>query len=91
MNRALIPGLLVVSAGFAPYLRNGAEFSDWAFEAARAVAIPLRVIIMRWPCRFRRVPFDVQLERGFHPVPEHPAIERRTQQYKFKEISSCDS
>ena len=60
MKKALIPGLLVVSAGFAPYLRNVAELPDRAFEVPRAVASPLRGKIMRWQCRFRRVPFDVE-------------------------------
>ena len=31
------------------------------------------------------------IEREFKPVHEHPAIERRTQQYEYKERSSCDS
>ena len=91
MKRAFIPGVAGCFRRIQGLPAKRRRFSDRAFEVARAVAIPLRVIIMRWPCRFRKVPFDVQLERGFHPVPEHPAIERRTQQSQYKERSSCDS
>jgi hypothetical protein len=31
------------------------------------------------------------IRAGIHPVPEHPAIERRAQQSQYKERSSCDS
>jgi hypothetical protein len=79
MKRALIPGLLVVSAGFAPYLRNVAEFPDWAFEVACEVASPLRGKNNALAVSIPQSAVRRRIERGFHPVPEHPAIERRTQ------------
>ena len=45
---------------------------------ASAVSIPQSVVRRR-------------IERAFTPVHEHPAIERRTQQYQHKERSPCDS
>jgi hypothetical protein len=41
MKKILIPALLVVSAAFAPCLRNAAEFPDRACEVAQEVAQPL--------------------------------------------------
>lgn len=41
MKKILIPALLVVSAAFAPGLRNAVELSDRACEVAQEVAKPL--------------------------------------------------
>ena len=41
MKKILIPALLVVSAAFAPSLRNAAEFPDRVCEVAQEVAGPL--------------------------------------------------
>jgi hypothetical protein len=41
MKKILIPALLVVSAAFAPCLRNAVEFPDRACEVAQEVAQPL--------------------------------------------------
>ncbi len=41
MKKILIPALLVVSAAFAPGLRNAVEFPDQAYEVAQSVAAPL--------------------------------------------------
>jgi hypothetical protein len=41
MKKILIPALLVVSAAFAPGLRNAVEFPDRACEVAQEVAQPL--------------------------------------------------
>jgi hypothetical protein len=41
MKKILIPALLVISAAFAPGLRNAVEFPDQACEVAQEVAQPL--------------------------------------------------
>lgn len=41
MKKILIPALLVVSAAFAPGLRNAVEFPDRACEVAQSVVAPL--------------------------------------------------
>ena len=41
MKKILIPALLVVSAAFAPGLRNAVEFPDRTCEAAQRVVAPL--------------------------------------------------
>jgi hypothetical protein len=41
MKKILIPALLVISAAFAPGLRNAVEFPDRACEVAQSVVAPL--------------------------------------------------
>ena len=41
MKKILIPALLVVSAAFAPGLRNAVEFPDRTCEVAQSVVAPL--------------------------------------------------